>query len=577
MVNMKTGADYLADELYAHGVRTVFVFTGGAIAAIIDSAQRRGIKVIPYDHELDASYAAEGYVRANSMPTAVMVTSGPGATNTISGMAGSWFDSIPVLFISGQVKSFEKTNFDLYLQRGFQEVDFIKSAGQFTKYSSTVDHASQIIPSIREAFKAMVSGRPGPAVLDITMDAQMDAIEMIEAEPQNFASFGESLSKGILFNNNSNSCEKDFENLLNQINESKNPVILVGGGAQWLPEGLFEKIASRLNIKIITTYAGVNSIQQENPLYDGMIGPFGHREANKTLLEASDLFILGARIPHRALPVLSESSSQKFQSVRKWVLTVDPSEFINHKIGPLEKIYFGLLYDFLKYVESKTSDDNSAPQILYSAENIIPEGMFASDPTTKNKRPKTENIYTVDGLINSLNNALPNNSDVFVDVGQNAVALALGLKRNRGERLFSSWANSPMGYSLPAALGAAVEKNERPSICVIGDGGIRTALSSFPNLRAMIGKVKVILWDNKGYQTIVDHSLRFQQSGNPVNIDSGLNYFPLKEVLIASDIRVMEASGELEVDMKSFFDSDEHDILIIHIDESIRMSANPVV
>ena len=118
---MKTGADYLADELYAHGVRTVFVFTGGAIAAIIDSAQKRGIKVIPYDHELDAAYAAEGYVRANSMPTAVMVTSGPGATNTISGMAGSWFDSIPVLFISGQVKSFEKTNFELYYNEVFRK------------------------------------------------------------------------------------------------------------------------------------------------------------------------------------------------------------------------------------------------------------------------------------------------------------------------------------------------------------------------------------------------------------------------------------------------------------------------
>ena len=172
---------------------------------------------------------------------------------------------------------------------------------------------------------------------------------------------------------------------------------------------------------------------------------------------------------------------------------------------------------------------------------------------------------------------MPDNSDVFVDVGQNAVALALGLKRNRGEKLFSSWANSPMGYSLPAALGAALEENERPSICVIGDGGIRTALSSFPNLRAMIGKVKVILWDNKGYQTIVDHSLKFQQTGNPVNIDTGLNYFPLKEVLIASDVRVMEAKGELEVDMKSFFDGDKHDILIVPIDESIRMSANSVI
>jgi acetolactate synthase-1/2/3 large subunit len=574
---MKTGADYLADELYAHGVRTVFVFTGGAIAAIIDSAQKRGINVIPYDHELDASYAAEGYVRANSMPTAVMVTSGPGATNTISGMAGSWFDSIPVLFISGQVKSFEKTNFELYLQRGFQEVDFIKSAGQFTKYSSTVDHPSQIVPSIREAFKAMISGRPGPAVLDITMDAQMDAIEMIEAEQQNFPSFGESLSKGLLPNNNPNSNEKNFETLLNQMNKSKNPVILVGGGAQWLPKGLFEKIANKLNIKIISTYAGINAIQQEHSLYEGMIGPFGHPKANKTLLEASDLFILGARIPHRAFPVLSESSRQKFQSVRKWVLTVDPSEFINHKIGPLEKIYLGLLYDFCQYVESKIPDTNSAPQILHSEKNILPEGMFAAESTAQNKGSQVENTYTVDGLINSLNDALPNNSDIFVDVGQNAVALALGLKRNRGENLFSSWANSPMGYSLPAALGAALEKNERPSICVIGDGGIRTALSSFPNLRGMIGKIKVILWDNKGYQTIADHSLKFKQFNNPVTVDSGLNYFPLKNVLIASDIRVMEASGELEVDMKLFFDNDDYDILIVPVDESIRMSANPVI
>lgn len=574
---MKTGADYLADELYAHGVRTVFVFTGGAIAAIIDSAKKRGIKVIPYDHELDAAYAAEGYVRANSMPTAVMVTSGPGATNTISGMAGSWFDSIPVLFISGQVKSFEKTNFELYLQRGFQEVDFIKSSGQFTKYSSTVDHSSQIIPSIRGAFKAMMSGRPGPAVLDITMDAQMETVENIGAHQQNLPSFDESLSTGLLPNNILGSNKKDFENLLNQMNESENPVILVGGGAQWLPKGLFEKIASKLNIKIISTYAGINSIQQENSLYEGMIGPFGHPKANKTLLEASDLFILGARIPHRALPVLSKSSSQKFQSVRKWALTVDPSEFINHKIGPLEKIYLGLLYDFCKYVESKMPDSDPTPQILHVAENILPEGMFAAESTSKNKNSKIENTYSVDSLINSLNNTLPDNSDVFVDVGQNAVALALGLKRNRGERLFSSWANSPMGYSLPAALGAALEENERPSICVIGDGGIRTALSSFPNLRSMIGKVKVILWDNKGYQTIVDHSLKFQQIGNPVNIDTGLNYFPLKEVLIASDIRVIEATGELEVDMKSFFDSDKHDVLIVSIDESIRMSANSII
>jgi len=574
---MKSGADYLADELYNHGVRVVFVFTGGAISAIIDAAQRRGIKIIPYDHELDASYAAEGYVRANAMPTAVMVTSGPGATNTITGVAGSWFDSIPVLFISGQVKSHEKTNFELYLQRGFQEVDIIKSSSQFTKYSNAVDHCSQMVPSIRAAFKAMVTGRPGPAVLDITMDAQMELMEKNDVQLPNFISFTESLNKGLLAIYDSKSSEKDFECLLKQMNESKNPVILVGGGAQWLAKGLFEKLASKLNIRIISTYAGINAIQQENSLYDGMIGPFGHPQANRTLLEASDLFILGARIPHRAFPVLSESSSKKFQAVRKWVLTVDPSEFINHRIGPTEKIFLGLLYDFCKYVEEKMPNSDYTPLKKLSLDNILPKGMFAADSNIENKKSQTRNCYTVNELINSLNSTLPENSDIFVDVGQNAVSLALGLKRNKGERLFSSWANSPMGYSLPAALGAAIEENERPSVCVIGDGGIRTALSSFPNLRAMIGKVKIILWDNQGYQTIVDHCLKFNQAGNPVTVDSGLYSFPMKNVLISFDMKVMEVSGELGVDMKFFFDSDDYDILIVPIDESIRMSANPVI
>lgn len=573
-IGMKTGAECLADELYAQGVRAVFVFTGGAIAAIIDAAHRRGIKVIPYDHELDAAYAAEGYVRASAMPTAVMVTSGPGATNTISGMAGSWFDSIPVLFISGQVKSVEKTNFELYLQRGFQEVDFLSVSRQFSKYSQTVDHASTIVPSIKQAFQAMVSGRPGPAVLDVTMDAQMEMIVSPEVSSETARSFAENLQAGRLANTDPGSSDGDFRYLLDRMNESPNPVILVGGGAQWLPQGLLESVVKKLNIKVITTYAGVNALRYSNPLYEGMIGPFGHPEANETLLAAADLFILGARIPHRAMPLFTEESGTRLQSVRKWALTIEPREFISHRIGPLEKIFFGLLYDFCMFVESNMQQADVVVQPSNTPQCYLPSGMFARQLQQSARSPKHENSYTVDCLITSLNKSLPASSDIFVDVGQNAVALALGLQRDRGQRLFSSWANSPMGYSLPAALGAAAAGNERPTICVIGDGGMRTALSSLPNLRAMTGKVKVVLWDNRGYQTIVDHSIKFGQTGNPVNMETGLAYFPLTKVLDASGVRVMEAKGELESTMHAFFGGDDHDVLIVSIDDSIRMSAN---
>mgnify|MGYP001179003980 CR=1 FL=1 len=573
---MKTGADHLANELYNSGVRVAFVFTGGAISAIIDSVQKKGIKIVPYDNELDASYAAEGYVRASLKPTVVLVTSGPGLTNTITGIAGSWFDSIPVLFISGQVKSIEKTNFHINLQNGFQETDVVRTTSHLSKYSKAVDHSSQIIPALRNAFKHMLTGRPGPAVLDITMDAQTQIMENPNLENYNYYDFKNVLNKGLLFDNTLSS-KKGYEYLLKKMLKAKNPVILIGGGVQWLPSGLFQNIVKKLKIKIISTYTAVNAIGQDNLYYDGMIGPFGNPEANKTLINASDLFVLGARIPQRSFPLLTEESKKKIQSIRKFVLTVDPSEFINHKIGPVDKIVCGLINDFIKYADDTIPESNDTDKVFKkeSSTNLIPIKMFQSIPSPSDNSLSAENNYSVFQLMETLNNHLPENSDIFVDTGQNSVALALGLKRNKGERLFSSWANSPMGYSLPASLGAAVAEKKRKTLCIIGDGGIRTALSSFPNLREMKGKVKIILWDNQGYRCIVDH-IEKMLSGrrNAVTVDSGIPYFPMEKVLTSCDLQILHAKDDLDKEMEYFFSNDKIDVMIVPIDPSIRMIAN---
>ena len=571
---MKTGADHLANELYNSGVRVAFVFTGGAISAIIDSVQKKGIKIVPYDNELDASYAAEGYVRASLKPTVVLVTSGPGLTNTITGIAGSWFDSIPVLFISGQVKSIEKTNFHINLQNGFQETDVVRTTSHLSKYSKAVDHSSQIIPALRNAFKHMLTGRPGPAVLDITMDAQTQIMENPNLENYNYYDFKNVLNKGLLFDNTLSS-KKDYEYLLRKMLEAKNPVILIGGGVQWLPSGLFQNIVKKLKIKIISTYTAVNAIGQDNLYYDGMIGPFGNPEANKTLINASDLFVLGARIPQRAFPLLTEDSKKKIKSIRKFVLTVDPSEFINHKLGLIDKVFNGLLYDFIKYVDETISDSDDQASQKDITSNLIPTNMFQSIQSKSDKSLSVENNFSIFQLFDALNNNLPKNSDVFADVGQNVCSSILGIKRNKGERIFSSWANSPMGYSLPASLGAAFEENNRQSVCIIGDGGLRTALSTLPNLRAMKGKVKIILWDNQGYRTIVDH-LEKMLSGRrcAVTVDSGIPFFPLKKVLASCDLQVMHAKDDLNNDMKTFFSNDKIDVLVVSIDPSIRMIPN---
>lgn len=573
---MKTGADHIAEQLYSFGVRVAFVFTGGAISAVIDSVSKIGIKIIPYDHELDASYAAEGYVRATSKPAVVLVTSGPGVTNAITGIAGSWFDSIPVLFITGQVKSFEKTNFELNLQNGFQETDVIKSTSHLSKFSKSVEHCTQIIPALKDAFKFMLTGRPGPAVLDITMDAQSMIMDDFNIDKSNFK-FNDILSKGSLAVNNS-SFKFGYQELLKNIISSKKPVILIGGGLQWLQNDLFTKVSKKLEVKVISTYAGINAINHDNFFYEGMIGPFGHIKANKTLIEASDLFILGARVPQRALPLLSKKNMKKLISIRKYVLTVDPKEFINHKFGFFEKIYYGLAYDFLKFVDKKINKKAVKAKKGNNKSSVLPKNMFLSIPSKSDYSLNEKNSYSVNHLIDSLNNNLPKNSNIFVDVGQNAVALALGLKRVNGERLFSSWANSPMGYSLPASLGAALDYRNRKSICIIGDGGLRTAFSSLPNLKLMKGKVKIILWDNQGYRTIVDH-IEKMLSGRrqAVTEKSGIPNISLEKVLLSCDLELLHSKNNLNDDMKLFFNNSNIDVLVVPIDHSIRMIPNKVL
>jgi len=560
------GSDLLAKELVAHGVEVVFVFTGGAISSIIDSVKNIGIKIIPYDHELDAVYAAEGYVRSAIKPTAILVTSGPGATNTITGIAGSWFDSVPILVISGQVKSFEKTDFKLCLQRGFQEIDFIKSISQFSKYAVTIDASEEILPKTRKAFREMLNGRPGPAILDVTMDAQMTEIQNINNENYKYPDFRGLLNSGLHHHDNISQDNSNIKTLVEKIRIAKNPVILFGGGVQWLPNDLFRRAIEALGVKCVSTYPGVNAMPLNHNLFYGFIGSFGHPEANKIILDASDIFILGARLPHRSIPAYSQELKSKFLKIKKFVLSNEIKEFTNHPIGSLEQVYYGSLYNFSKYVCDQAI---TSKKIEKTVKLNIPKSMFVSPLSDKRT-----GIYTVSNLIAALNDNIPTRSHIYVDTGQNSVALCLGLTRDREQKLFSSWANSPMGYSLPAALGSAETNKVEKSVCIIGDGGIRTALSSFPNLRKLRGKIKLIIWDNSGYQTIVDH-IEKMLGGRKVAVtnDSGLANFSLVNVLRAFDLKVFEATGVLSSDMKSFFEED-YDALIVKIDSSIRMIPN---
>lgn len=551
-----SGSAILARELSRAGIEVAFVFQGGAISSAIDEVAKAGIRLIPFDHELDAAYAAEGYVRSSGRPACVLTTSGPGATNLISGLCGSWFDGIPVLFVTGQVRATERTDFNWNLQSGFQEIDIVPMVSGVTKYARRVYDARQVAVATQAAVRSMFTGRRGPALLDLTMNAQMD-----EAYHQVVATLGHDHAKA-------GEGSELWQPILEALESAARPLLLVGGGLQWQSRHRVRTALESLGIPVVATYGGVNVLPLEHHLNLGLIGPFGHPSANEALVNATHLFVIGARVPTRSLPPMEEACAQRVRLRPTFVITTDPEEFATHPLSA-EIVIQADAAEFISLVE------NGVRPIQVDAgwgRNIrgdaIPKEFF---PETF-----TPSAYSPRDLVDALNGALAPGTRVFVDVGQNAVALALGLKRANNQLLFSSWANSPMGYSLPAAIGASLDADSPPPVCVIGDGGLRTALSSLPNLALAKGRMKTIVWDNNGYATIVDHLVRMLGGRlSAVTPESGLPPFPARQVLQAAGVSVQVVEENLRDVMRQFIATTSHDVLIVPIDERFRLAPLP--
>ena len=558
MSEVMTGSAILARELSRVGVEVAFVFQGGAISSAIDEFAAAGIRLVPFDHELDAAYAAEGFVRSSGKLACVLTTSGPGATNLISGLCGSWFDGIPVLFVTGQVRASERTDFDWNLQSGFQEVDIVPMVRGITKYARRVYHPGQVAFATQAAVRSMLRGRRGPALLDLTMNAQMDS-----THHQTVTSYSQSPAdtRGGL---------EPLHMFFEALESADQPLLLVGGGFQWQDRRRVRSALESLGIPVIATYGGVNVLPLDHHLNLGFIGPFGHPSANKAFIEATHLFVIGARIPTRALPPMEEACAEQIRHRPTFVITTDPEEFATHPLSP-EFVTEADVADFVSLVEEGVRPAKSdVGRDRRGKKNLIPAAFFQETFAPSEYSPRD--------LVGALNHALKPETRIFVDVGQNAVALALGLERADEQLLFSSWANSPMGYSLPAAIGASFDESSPPPVCVIGDGGLRTALSSLPNLLSASGRMKTIVWDNGGYATIIDHLQRMLEGRlTAVDSGSGLPEFPIREVLIASGLQVSVAEGDLSRCVAKFLNGSDEDVLLVSVDPRYRLFPLPRV
>ncbi len=451
-----TGAQALIESLKCAGVEHIFGYAGATICPAVDalaSAPEIGYTLVRT--EQNAGHMASGYYRVTGKVGVCMVTSGPGATNLLTGIATAYMDSIPMVAITGQVPS------NLLGRDIFQEVDVTGAVAPFSKHSYLVKDANEIPRIVAEAFHIAATGRPGPVLIDLPIDVQNAPVKQFRF-PENVTlrSYKPSV-RGH---------EMQIKRVVKAISAAKHPVIYAGGGV-FLAHGERElrELCERTNIPVVTTMMGLSLLPTTHPLNLGMIGAFGNVAANKALAKTDLLIMIGGRVADRA--ILSPEDIQKRTTIIH--IDVDPAEIGKNMraeipvVGDVKVV----LQQLLEVIEPRELTDwTEGFQQMRRQELTRPF-------------PAQKEGYVFPGAVmRALGKRLKYNAAVCVDVGQNQIWACKHLCLNGG-RFLTSGGLGTMGYALPAAVGVKVAQPGRQTVVVCGDGSFQM---SFNELAAVV-------------------------------------------------------------------------------------------
>jgi len=472
-------SDYIVESLANEGIDTVFGYIGGAITHLVDSIDRSTrIRFIQTYHEQTAAFAAEGYARVSGLPGVAIATSGPGATNLITGIGDAYFDSIPVVFITGQVNTYEY-KYDKHIrQQGFQETDIVSIVRPITKYAVMVVDPKDIRLEIEKAFYIATEGRPGPVLLDIPMDIFRASIEPLELRGFDVPTVPDGKDE--------NAKISEVQALLAT---SHRPIILAGGGV--INARAQKNLAAYVRatgIPIVASLMGKGAFSEDDPQYLGMIGSYGNRCANLALANADLLLAVGSRLDTRQTGPLIHGFVRSGKIVH---VDIDANEANEHRI----QNKLNICMDAKVFLSSLSHSGNS-----YCVE---PKWIAYIHQLRENYSQMAEVSRFVDNkspylAVDILNRLHDPNRMYFVDIGQNQMWAAQTLKITNNQRFFTSGGMAPMGYAIPAAIGAAFSPSEKRNIVVItGDGGFQMATQALLLISQYRLPIKVVVLNNQ--------------------------------------------------------------------------------
>lgn len=470
-----TVSKYIAKFFKSKGVDTVFELQGGMITRIIDAIHHEGgIKIVSMHHEQAAAMAADAYGRITNKPGVAFATSGPGAVNLLTGIGNCYFDSVPAIFITGQVNLNEQKGNSTTRQIGFQETDIVCMSIPVTKKSFAIKTLNEIPYVLEEAYQIAISGRPGPVLIDIPMNLQNEEIGTIDII--------NSIPNLDYDNDNIQSFIKNF---IIALNKSKKPIVLVGRGIR--SSGMsdqFLQFLKIIKIPVVTSLLGLDVIPYNHPQRIGFIGTYGNRWANYALGNCDLLLVLGSRLDLRQ----TGSDIPSFQKGKE-VYHVDIEKVeLNNRIKGCEALNVNLS-DFFNHVNSTKHLFNSPSEWKNEIEK------------RKQSRLDTKELENITGInpnifLHQLSNVSKNAVAFTADTGNNQMWSAQSLELFINQKFLTSGGMGAMGYSLPAAIGSSIAFGNKPVVCITGDGGFQINIQELQTIRRNNLPIKIVVLNN---------------------------------------------------------------------------------
>ncbi len=517
-------SDYIVQYLIDKKITDVFGYPGGMVTHLMDSFSKYQSDIAAHVtyHEQGAAFAACGYAQASHKVGVAYATSGPGATNLITGICNAYFDSIPVLFITGQVNTFESKGSLAVRQRGFQETDIVAMVDSVTKYSVRIEDANQIRYQLDKAFYFATSGRKGPVLLDIPMN-----VFRAEIDPNSLQCFLPPPSAKI-------SLRHEQEQILEKaLQHAKRPLILVGNGTKGdsSQTAQLRRLLHQANIPAVSTMPAVDLLA-DHPLYYGFIGAYGSRTANFLVAKCDVILSLGARLDVRQVG----GKREKFAPYAKLVrVDIDAGE-LSYPVHEDECDICADVKDVLPMIEHFANEDGCEK---YRSWIHVCDTIRDTLDQIDEKQPNR--------LLRAIGVHLPKDALITTDVGQNQVWVAQSLPLSLHQQVLFSGGHGAMGYSLPASIGAWYGA-KRPTICFNGDGGFQMNLQELGTIQREQLPIKIIVLNNHALG-MIRHFQEMYFGENYYQTVSGHGYeaFDFSAIAKAFGLRYLRIETEKDI------------------------------